>query len=336
MIHELTLPQWQEYVDQHPDSCVFHDRRWIELMVRQYGFKPIIPAIVEGDRIKAAIPFLVTRTIKGKKKLVSLPFSDDVNPLADDDTVLDILVQNIQEKYSRSYSKIETRSQLPGIEESRLHKGYVKHVLELAGDADTLFGNANSQIRRGVRKAEKEGLSVQIHTDEKAMDFFYDFHLETRKFHGLPVQPRGFFKQLHKAFMQTGNGFIALAIYEGRPISAAIFLRHKDTLVYKYGASHRDALNLRPNNILFWEVIKRALDDGFKFLDYGISEKDNEGLRRFKSNWGAIESDVTYTYLSGSVSFGKAGRMSLVHKVITSSPPIVCRIVGELLYRYAG
>ncbi len=336
MYREITLDQWQKYVDQHPESCLYHDRRWIEIMMRQYGFKPVIPAIVEDERIRAAIPFLVTRTLKGKKKLVSLPFSDAVNPLSDDEATLSTLVEEIRNRYQNDYWQIEARCMLPNIDESRMHQGYVKHVHALDCDVETLFANVHSKTRNGVRKAEKEGLSVDIRTDEEAMEIFYSFHLETRKYHGLPIQPRGFFRQISNKFLQAGDGFIAMAIFQGKPISAAIFLKHKETLVYKYSASNRDALQVQPNNILMWSVIKHAAENGYKYLDYGISEISNEGLRRFKLRWGSVEHEISYTYLSGPVSHGKTGRNGVLTKVIHKSPPVVCRIIGELLYRFAG
>jgi hypothetical protein len=70
----------------------------------------------------------------------------------------------------------------------------------------------------------------------------------------------------------------------------------------------------------------------------GRTEEDNEGLRAFKSSWGAEEIPLGYTQF-GSVrrvgeASGRASRMAAA--VIRHSPPFVGRLVGAALYRFAG
>ncbi len=92
----------------------------------------------------------------------------------------------------------------------------------------------------------------------------------------------------------------------GRPVAAAVFLRGRDHLTYKYGASDRAALAMRPNNLLFPEVIRWACEAGCRELDFGRTDLDNDGLREFKRGWGADESPLHYTYAGIAAPSGES------------------------------
>ncbi len=96
----LTIDQWQAYVEGHARASIFHHRNWLELLHEEYGFEIRIPAIVDGGQIRAAIPFLQTRSLRMKKKLISLPFTDYLQILADDQQGLATLCHLIGSAFS--------------------------------------------------------------------------------------------------------------------------------------------------------------------------------------------------------------------------------------------
>jgi len=151
------------------------------------------------------------------------------------------------------------------------------------------------------------------------------------------VQPRRFFKLLRETLLEQGLGFIQLAYHQERCVAAAVFLGWQKTLTYKYGASDPGALSLRPNNLLFWDVIQWGHEQGYERLDLGRSDVENTGLRTFKSRWGAEESMLTYTTLSNQpISHTDARWMGLMNAVIHRAPTWVCRLTGEILYKFVG
>jgi hypothetical protein len=69
----------------------------------------------------------------------------------------------------------------------------------------------------------------------------------------------------------------------------------------------------------------------------GITDLGNDGLRSFKSNWGAVEAPLFYSSLKTNSDHAVEGRLAdYMHLVIQKSPSWVCRLSGELLYRYFG
>jgi lipid II:glycine glycyltransferase (peptidoglycan interpeptide bridge formation enzyme) len=212
-------------------------------------------------------------------------------------------------------------------------------VLELQEGAEAVErGYARSQIGRGLRKARREGVTVEFRTDRAALDDFYRLHVATRRHQGVPTQPRRFIRRF-EALFDAGLGEVALARSDGATIAAAVFLSWGGTVIYKYGASDRAHLGKRPNNLLFAEAIHRACDAGAHTLDFGRTDIDNEGLAAFKRGWGAEERLITYALLCGQArerDGAGGGVPKPVQSVIRHSPPVVGRLIGEAMYRHFG
>ena len=70
----------------------------------------------------------------------------------------------------------------------------------------------------------------------------------------MPVQPRSYFDKLQSRIIDEGLGFIAITDKSEVPLSAAVFCTMNKTLLYKYGASDPEKMNLSPNYQMFLEV----------------------------------------------------------------------------------
>jgi lipid II:glycine glycyltransferase (peptidoglycan interpeptide bridge formation enzyme) len=178
----------------------------------------------------------------------------------------------------------------------------------------------DSSVRRGVRKAEKEGVTIEISQSERAMRDFYGLQCLTRQRHGLPPQPLSFFLNLWRGIVSQNQGMVALAGCGGVKIAGAVFFFLGGRAIYKYGASDYRRQNLRPNSLVMWE--------GMRWLD---------GLRKFKLNFGSREDRIAYfkwdlrrTRFKVEVD-GVAGWHN---QVFSRMPRFLSRWAGEILYRH--
>ena len=171
-------------------------------------------------------------------------------------------------------------------------------------DANGMEASLHTSARRAIRKAEREGLTIRVATDEAAMREFYRLTVLTRRKHGLLPQPWRFFRNIHKHHMAAGAGYLLLAEHNGVVIAGDLLLHFRDELTYKFNASDPQYLHLRPNNLLLWHAMKTGADLGCRSLDLGRCEEDNEGLRRFKLLWGSREEDLSYYYYPANNSNG--------------------------------
>jgi lipid II:glycine glycyltransferase (peptidoglycan interpeptide bridge formation enzyme) len=167
------------------------------------------------------------------------------------------------------------------------------------------------------------------------MNKFYRLHLLTRKHQGIPTQPKRYFDQLWEQLLNKQLGFLLLAYKGTEVIAGAVFLNWNGILIYKYGASDRQNLSLRPNHAIFSTAIRWGSTNDCRLLDFGKTDIENQGLREFKSGWGANEEPLINSFLGDKPKGMGNGITNLVmNKIVRNTPPFTTRAFGEILYRH--
>jgi len=350
-VRQLDLDAWQQFVEDHPDSTVFHHRRWIETLAGQYGSRVIILAATCGQRIITAIPFLETRSLMGARKLVSLPFSDCVPLLwatMDDDAHTpseespvqtaswQALCNHLKSAAYRRYRAIVLRSAEP-LDGAPSESHFFRHVINLDRSYEAVRSAFSQGIRRNLKTAAAKGLIFAMRSDGEAMDVFYGLHVRTRQKLGVPVQPKAFFRRLQEQVIGQGLGRLGIVTQGTQPAAAAVFLTYKTNMIYKFGASRPDLLELRPNEWMFDGAIRWGIENGYRQLDLGVSDKDQEGLCTFKRKLGGVQSEAHHVFVTGEPKpmMQQWRARHLVSGLIKRSPTFVCRGIGKVLYRYS-
>jgi CelD/BcsL family acetyltransferase involved in cellulose biosynthesis len=333
-------PRWSAFVASRADVSPFHHPSWGRLLADCYGFEVFAVAELEHDAVSAGTPMIEVST--RRRRWVSLPFTDYCPPLLGGRTPADFVEDLDRLRLQDGVARLELRGPVegPGI---RAEGIAYRHVLQLDDDPDRLFATfRKSRVQRGIRQAEqfvaKGVLEVKRAYDESELaKTFYDLHVATRRRLGVPVQPRRFFRLLWRRILEPGLGFALLANFEGKSVAGAVFLFHGRTMVYKFGASERDAQRLRPNHLLMWSAIREACERGLATFDFGRTDLDGDSLREFKLGWGTSEGPLVYSYLGADSDHRSAGRAAAaLAPLIRRSPPLVCRTIGELFYKRAA
>jgi CelD/BcsL family acetyltransferase involved in cellulose biosynthesis len=331
--------RWRRFVSQHPRALPFHQPEWASLVADCYGFRAFA-ATIEDERgaIRAGLPVVEVRHLLGRRRWVSLPFTDYCPPLAADDPAERALADGLRRAARDArISSVEVRAALDGIP---LREPALRHVLALDPDPAVVYRRFHpSQVQRSIRRAEREGLTVRRSAEPRdLLRTFYDLHLSTRRRQGVPIQPRRFFRLIASRLLTGGAGWVDVVEAAGRPVAAALFLAGNGTVIYKFGASDEAAWPMRPNHLLFWHAIRVACEEGYGSLDFGRTDAGHDSLAAFKRSWGAREEPLTYSSLGESpppeAGHGSAARV--LGQVIQHSPGFVCRAAGELLYRYVA
>ena len=335
LLDPRTDERWRDFVARAAGATIFHHPLWLDLLGTHYGYAFRACCLTDSDgRVVGGLPWARIESRLTGRRLVALPFSDACPPLVDGAQAGE-LAAAVEAARREEGLGLEVRSRFDDLAGEAPHL-YWRHVLPLEPDAGAVERRAREGIRRGARRARREGLAFERRTDSAALDAFYALHLSTRRRQGVPTQAKRFIRGLGGIFDQ-GHGFVALVTEPGRrPVAAAVFLRAGDHLTYKYGASDRAALAMRPNNLLFQEVIRWACDAGCRELDFGRTDLDNDGLREFKRGWGAEESPLHYTYAGLDAPGGPSVAHRALGAVIRRSPPLLGRATGAALYRHFG
>lgn len=334
---DVSSPCWMEFAASCNEASIFHHPKWIQFLSDCYHYPAAILAVSkQSGRINAGIPIIKIKSPITGSRWVALPFSDYCNPLYDNEDALAHLIEWIGDLYrDRSSPRIEIRWKLPQTDLFQQENQFVLHTIDLSPDPDQVAKRFKRTHLQNVRNAEARGVQVIHGVDYAHIKSFYQLQLETRKRHGVPVQPWHYFNLFWERIIQSGLGFVLLALKEDEIIAGMVFLNWNGTLIAKYAASHEDTLNLRPNNLLFWQGIRWGCENGCTIFDMGRTELANEGLRTFKSRWGSQEVPLFYSYLSDKTVKPVDGKLSeMLHHLIKISPDWVCRASGEMLYRH--
>ena len=100
---------------------------------------------------------------------------------------------------------------------------------------------------------------------------------------GTPVFPKRYFRNLKQEF---GDACEILTVrHQGRPISSVLTFYFRDRVMPYYTGSLPEARTLGANDLMYWQVMRRAAERGCKCFDFGRS-KVGTGPYHFKRNWG--------------------------------------------------
>ena len=339
-VDPLASPEWDLLLEGYPDAGVFHTSAWARVLVDTYGYAPAYLRLHEDEATVGLAPFMTVDGFMQCRRGVSLPFSDYCQPLLRGGEAAGEYWKCLSGFAAReSWRKIEIRGGdglIPGFLPS---VSYFRHSIDLGPGPDRIFRALRPGTRQGITKSQREGVRVEMSTDARALAAYYRLHCLTRKRQGMPPQPWSFFRNIQAHLIDRGMGLVCLAHYRDRAIAGAVYFRHGERVLYKFGASDTTFQHLRANNLVMWEAISFYAGEGLAELCLGRTDIDNQGLRRFKSGWGAKEEMISYcSYHIPEESF--ISEAALVrpwqNRLMRTLPIPVLRSVGKLLYRRAG
>ena len=318
---------------RRPDFSFFHGAAWTRVLAETYGYTPVWQA--DGTDL---LPLMEVDSWLTGRRGIGLPFTDDCAPLCQSEPAFKSLWQNAVEwGRAHGWKSIELRGGRQFLGAAPASLAFYGHEVDLAMTEARLFGKLEGSARQAVRKAEKDGVTVEISHSEQAVRDYYDLHGLTRKRHGLPPQPLGFFLNIWRHVLSQQQGMVALASWRGVKIAGAVYFFLGGRAVYKYGASDFRRQNLRANNLVMWEAMKWLARHGVTKLHLGRTSLSNQGLRKFKLNLGAVEQGQEYFKFDlrkNCYQVDAEGIAGWHNRVFRGLPVFLARRAGEMLYKH--
>jgi hypothetical protein len=339
ILNPIEYPRWDELLLTAERAAFFHSAAWAKVLNESYGYIPRYFSIIDNGRLTGLMPVMEIRSFLTGRRGVSLPFTDMCDPVAVDQDACWALLKKVAE-YGRKakWNYIEMRGGATFLPNQPPSAKYFIHCLDLSADEAEIRSNFKPNFKRNIRKAEREGVTVTLERSRQSVNVFYKLHCATRRHHGLPPQPWSFFRKIHEHVIGAGKGFVALAKYRNRWAAGAIYALYRDQAIYKYGASDRGLLHLRPNNLVMWEAIRWCCRNGIRSFSFGRTEPENEGLMRFKSGWGAKRDLLNYHKFDMCFNrfVGDKAGLKTSYAAFKTLPIPMLRLAGHLLYRHVG
>jgi hypothetical protein len=339
-VDPLRDPHWDARVARFPGASFFHSRAWLQVLRDSYGLKPCFFRADDNEgRPAVLVPFVEINSWLTGRRGVSLPFTDECQPLYTESDTLRETIEAIGAygRYRR-WKYWEIRGGAATIQAPAATSFYA-HRTNLDSDVGRLLGRCDSAARRAVRKSEQSDLTISFSYDLESTRQFHALLCTTRKRHGLPPQPFSFFGNIQRHVLAARKGCIVLARIGDVPVAGAMFFQFGRVAIFKYGASNQAFQHLRPNNLVMWRAMEYYARAGFEALDFGRTSLGNEGLRHFKLSWAATERVLDYVRFNyRTASFVKArdrssGWYSGLFKLL---PVALARLVGATAYRHVA
>jgi hypothetical protein len=250
---------WDEFVQVHPEARFCHLWHYRDVLENVFRYRCVYLEIRAGASLVGIFPSIAVT--HGKPRLISQPFNEYGGPLLLDLTrgqIEQIPALLLAEAERAGCQSIEIRGG-PGM--PVLSSPYcTQHVLhqyaELAlQEPDWMWRHSlTNEARKGVNKARKANLRVEIRTGDAAVaDPFYRLHLISMKRLGVPPHSRNFFTQLARAF---GERLLGAWVFQDDQVVAILLALVSGARVQLYiTVSTPESWPHRPNDLAHWEMI---------------------------------------------------------------------------------
>lgn len=82
---------------------------------------------------------------------------------------------------------------------------------------------------------------------------------------------------------------------EGRVVASVMSFYFRDEVLPYYGGGTDEARDVKGNDFMYWDLMRRAAERGLHWFDYGRS-KVGTGSYSFKKNWGFEPQPLAYEF----------------------------------------
>ena len=284
---------WDHFVESAPGATFFHRAGWAEVIQRSFGHSCYFLQAKRDGRITGVLPLVHLRSRLFGNALISNAYGVYGGPVARDEASLEALNQaavGLAAKLSVDYLEYRLRSPsiLPWVRNSGLYATFRKR---LAPDPETTLNAVPRKRRAMLRKAKALGLEGEVDSD---IGRFYRVYSRRVRDLGTPVYAASYFRTLWDVFGSDCE--VLTVVRRGRPLSSVMAFRWRDEVLPYYGGGLEEARRCAANDLMYWELMRRACDKGARVFDFGRS-KVGTGAFAYKRIWGFEPEPLHHEYL---------------------------------------
>ena len=318
--------KWNDYVMNHPDGTFYHLIGWKNVVEKTYGHKSYYYMVLDDKQIEGILPLFLIKSKLFGTKLVSLPFANYGGILTDNAEAEKLLVNKSKEVFKELNADYLEFRYLSEHNIEITNKIYNTFILQLTLNPEELWNKFDKKVRNSTRNAIKSNLKFKI--GPKYINDFYRIYSKNMKEKGTPTHSFNFFRNIQNHL----NTNVSVVLYEDRVIASLFLLFYKNTVTAGWGSSLSEYLKFSPNNLLYWESIKYACGNNYKFFDFGRS-RENVGTYDFKKKWNPEQKQLYYQYfLNENKEMPDTSQLNpkrkIFSKVWLSLPNIMTNLLG--------
>ncbi len=306
---ESDQTNWQRCFKDSKEKNHSYDWRWKDIIKNVFKHEPLyLIAENEEHNIIGIFPVFHVKSLLFGSALISVPYLNGGGALfshevKDKNKVLTLFLEkliSLSQERTVKYFELRSRLRLDSfssldILKERTHKVAMSRIL--AQDPESLFSSFPPKLRSQIRKPTKEGcstISEQGHrVNPQMINHFYHVYSTNMRDLGIPVYPKELFSETLSSFGKESR--LTIVYHNNQAVAAGITIGTSQTLEVLWASSLKKYKKIAPNMLLYWEIMKHAIMDGYLCIDFGRSSKDS-GTFKFKEQWGATPDQLHWYY----------------------------------------
>ena len=293
-IRELTpdrTREWDDFVLGSPQGTFFHRAGWKKVIERDFGHRTHFLYAESGGRIRGVLPMGHIKSRLFGNTLISSPFCVYGGIVAEDKQTYAELESAACELASRlEVDCLEFRNREACHPDWPVKDLYVTFRKEIDPDPEKNMLAIPRKQRAMVRKGIKAGLESSF---DDSVDRLYAAFSESVRDLGTPVFPLKYFELLREVFGEDCD--VLTVCHKGTLVSSVMNFYFRDEVLPYYGGGTGLSRQLKGNDFMYWELMRRSCERGLRIFDYGRSKRGT-GSYSFKKNWGFEPQPLHYEY----------------------------------------
>ncbi len=283
--------RWDQFVLACSKATFFHKSGWKKVIERAFGHKTWFLYAENEGRIEGVLPLVEIKSVLFGHSISALPFCVYGGIASENDVArqkLEAAAYELAQQQQVDY--LEYRNMYPVHNEWPTKDLYVTFRKAIDPDVEANLLAIPRKQRAMVRKGIKNELNSDV--DDDIERFFFAYSRSVHRL-GTPVFPKQYFQLLKETFAEQCE--ILTVHKNNNTLSSVMSFYFRDEVLPYYGGSTGDARALAANDFMYWELMRRSCEKGYKLFDFGRSKRDT-GSFSFKKNWGFEAQPLYYEY----------------------------------------
>jgi len=285
-------PRLEPFVRAHADGTFFHLPKWSAAVERGTGQRAHYLLAERNGAVRGVLPLTEIRSRLFGNVLVSAGFGTSGGVIADDARATEMLAAAAWDlARSLGCATAELRGGAVPAGWTASEGVYSAFARDLPDTDAALLGSIHRRQRAEVRRALGFDLQTSAGCDRNHRDAHYRVYSESVRNLGTPVFPRSLFEAALDSFGDEAD--IVIVWKDGRPLAAMLNFYFGGICQPFWGGGTSEARQWRANDLVYYEVMRRAMLRGCARADFGRS-KVGTGPWARKRNWNFTERPLVY------------------------------------------
>ena len=293
-MRSATSSEWDGIWKECDYSTYFHSREWANIwsVYTQDRMHPDPELVTFSDGRRALLPLSYGRRFKGLvRTCVSSPAGTFGGWISIDELAAEhrrLLAAYLLEKHRNltwRQNPYDSPVPVPATRATMLDE---THALRLQEGFDAIYKKWTKGHASAVHKARRQGVLIKQASSIEDWRAYFRAYEDSIQRWGEKATSRYTWPLFEHMFTLHSDYIrLWLALYSDTVVAGALVFYAKRHVAYWHGAALAQYFHLRPVNLLLYEVIQQACQQGYSWFDFNPSG-GHEGVRRFKESFGAI------------------------------------------------